>query len=226
MVTPYSVVIPVYNGAETIAAAIASVLAQTIAPTTIIVVDDGSTDATASIVQGLGGPVMLLQQENAGPGAATTRGMQHVDTPLMATLDADDLWLPHKIEHQQGILTSIPDCAAVFGKLASFEGDPSSVDLGVARDGWSRSTMLVRHDVATATGAIIDMPGRAGEMIDWLSRMREAGHLLWMPPDVVALRRIRPGSLTYGNADIGRAYLQVARAALQRRRGLAAKDRS
>lgn len=218
MVAPYSVVVPVYNGADTIGAAVASILAQTIAPKAIIVVDDGSTDATASVVRALAGPIALLQQDNAGPGPATTRGIQHVDTPLLATLDADDLWLPHKIERQLAALESAPDCSAVFGKLASFTGDPASADFAGARDGWSRSTMLVRRDAAMQTGAIGDLPGRVGEMVDWWARMREQGHVLTMLPDVLALRRIRPGSLTYRNGTLGGAYLQVARAALARRR--------
>lgn len=218
MVAPYSVVVPVYNGADTIGAAVASILAQTIAPEAIFVVDDGSTDATASVVRALGGPITLLQQDNAGPGPATTRGIQHVDTPLLATLDADDLWLPHKIEQQLAALDSSPDCSAVFGKLASFKDDPATADFAGARDGWSRSTMLVRRDAALDAGAIGDLPGRAGEMIDWWARMREQGHVLTMLPDVLALRRIRAGSLTYRNASLSGAYLQVARAALERRR--------
>lgn len=218
MVKSYSVVIPVYNGADTIGAAIASILGQSLLPSAIIVVDDGSTDETARVVRSLAGPITLLQQDNAGPGPATTLGIQHVQTPLLATLDADDLWLAHKIERQMAVLESTPDCAAVFGKLASFREDPARADFAGARDGWSRSTMLVRRDAAVETGAIADLPGRAGEMIDWWARMRERGHILTMLPEVLALRRIRPGSLTHGNSDLGGAYLQVARAALQRRR--------
>lgn len=218
MVAPYSVVIPIFNGADTIKPAIASVLAQTVVPQAIIVVDDGSTDATASIVQALAGPISLLRQDNAGPGTATTRGMQQVKTPFLATLDADDLWLPSKIECQFAALAREPDTAAIFGRMASFRHDPAEADHAGGRDGWSRSTMLVRRDVAVATGAMLDPPGRVGEMIDWLARMRELGHRLSMLPEVVALRRIRPGSLTYGNGDLGRSYLHVARAALERRR--------
>src|SRR5690606_18456533 len=118
MVEAYSVVIPVYNGADTIADAVASILAQSVPPASIIVVDDGSTDDTASIVSSLSGPIAFLRQDNAGPGPATTLGMQQVKTPLLATLDADDLWVQGKIERQLAALREAPDCAAVFGQLA------------------------------------------------------------------------------------------------------------
>lgn len=223
MVEAYSVVIPVYNGADTIADAVASILAQSVPPASIIVVDDGSTDDTASIVSSLSGPINFLRQDNAGPGPATTLGMQQVKTPLLATLDADDLWVEGKIEKQFAALRDAPDCAAVFGQLASFTDHPANADYAGARDGWSRSTMLVRTSVALETGPIADTPGRVGEMIDWWARMRERGHVLTMIPEVLSLRRIRPGSLTYRNPSLGGAYLRIARAALERRRQAAAE---
>lgn len=218
MVMDYSVVIPVFNGADTIGAAIESVLAQELPPKVVVVVDDGSTDDTAVVVEALAGPILLLRQENAGPGAATTRGLSIVETPLVATLDADDLWLPGKIAVQMDYLREHPEVAAVFCPLANFREDPSSANLAQASGGWSRSTMLIRREVAAAVGPIVDPPGRAGEMIDWFARAKEQGHVLVLLPEPMALRRIRPGSLTWGNNALGVGYLQVARAALLRRR--------
>lgn len=218
MVMHYSVVIPVYNGTDTIADAIASVLAQDPPPKTVIVVDDGSTDDTAAVVAALAGPITLLRQNNAGPGAATTRGFAIVETPLIATLDADDLWLPGKIAIQIDHLRKYPEVAAVFCPLANFRGDPAGADFAGASGGWSRSTMLIRREVVADVGPIVDPLGRAGEMIDWFARAKEKGFSLVMLPETLALRRIRPGSLTWGNDKLGESYLQVARAALLRRR--------
>src|SRR5690606_27173954 len=95
---------------------------------------------------------------------------------------------------------------------------PVDADYEGAREGWSRSTMLIRQDIALANGPIIDPPERLGEMVDWFARLREAGHRMTMMPEVLSLRRIRPGSLTNRNADLSRGYLQAARAALLRRR--------
>ncbi|RUY66189.1 glycosyltransferase family 2 protein, partial [Mesorhizobium sp. M7A.F.Ca.CA.001.05.1.1] len=76
----------------------------------------------------------------------------------------------------------------------------------------------VRQEVVQSVGPIIDPPGGRGEMIDWIARVREAGFLLAMLDDVLALRRIRPGSLSYGRDPArDRGYIQVARLAMQRR---------
>lgn len=215
MVLSYTTVIPAYNAAAFIADTIASVKAQTVPPVRIIVVDDGSTDATADIVSAIAG-VELVRQANAGPGSATTLGLTMVNTELVATLDADDLWLHDKIERQYTALSA--DVAGVFGRMTNFRDSPSAADPAAAYDGWTRSTMLLRTSVAQATGPVIDPPG-AGDMIDWLARVREGGHRLIMLPELVTLRRAHPASLTAkGASRLTAGYLSVARAALLRRR--------
>lgn len=215
----YTVVIPAYNAAATIAAAVRSVLAQSVPPAAVIVVDDGSSDETGAIAGRLDGRVRVIRQDNGGPGSATTSGFGHVGTPLVATLDADDLWLPGKISAQIDALRADPGLAAVFGRIATFAGDPARANAGSAYDGWSRTTMLARMDAVHQTGPMLDPPGKVGEMIDWLARLRENGGRLAMLPHVVALRRIHEGSLTYGRASrLAPSYLQVARSAIERRR--------
>lgn len=93
-----SVVIPAYNAAATISAAIASVLAQTIKPYQIIVVDDGSTDNTTDIAIQHAGVFVLTQKENAGPSAARNTGWDAATGDIVAFLDADDTWKPEKQE--------------------------------------------------------------------------------------------------------------------------------
>ncbi|RUU74082.1 glycosyltransferase family 2 protein, partial [Mesorhizobium sp. M7A.T.Ca.TU.009.01.3.1] len=100
----YGVVIPAFNAAATIGAALNSVLAQTARAEAIVVVDDGSTDDTVAVIDAMNLPVTVLRQDNAGPGSATTRGIAALATPLIATLDADDLWLADKIEKQLAYL--------------------------------------------------------------------------------------------------------------------------
>lgn len=98
----YVVVIPAYNAAGTLAVALDSVLAQTLAPAGVVVVDDGSPDreALAAVVAGYGDRVRLLQQANAGPAAARNAGARAAHGQWIAFLDADDSWLPHKMERQ------------------------------------------------------------------------------------------------------------------------------
>ncbi len=104
MTMNYTVVLPAFNAAGTIGETIESVLRQTVPPARILVVDDGSTDATRWVAESFGGCVCVQSQPNLGPGAATSLGMQQCDTPLIATIDADDIWLPEKIQRQLDFL--------------------------------------------------------------------------------------------------------------------------
>lgn len=214
----YSVVIPAFNAAATIAETLRSVVAQSVKPDTIIVVDDGSTDDTVAVISAMNLPVRMLRQENAGPGSATTKGIASLSAPFIATLDADDLWLPTKIEEQFAQFRRSPGTSGVFTHMRNFRDDrPDAAEIAPT-PGWSRSTMMIRREVVDAVGPIVDPPGGRGEMIDWIARVREAGFILDMLGAALALRRIRPGSLSYGrDANRDRGYLEVARLAMQRR---------
>ena len=215
----YSVVIPAYNAAATIVEAIDSVMSQSIPPTEVIVVDDGSTDATASIVLEISGPLQLIQRVNGGPGAATTDGIRTVRTPMLATLDSDDLWISDKIERQVDYLAMHPQVTAAFTLARQFQGDHTSHTDGKAQRLWTRTTMLIATAAARSVGKIIDPPGGRGDMVDWLARCGEMGYALGMVDQVLALRRIRPDSLSYGrDAQRDAGYLHVVRRALERKR--------
>ena len=94
-----AVVMPVYNRAATVGPAIESVLAQDFDDFELIVVDDGSRDATCAAVSAYVDPrVKLLRQEqNRGGNAARNRGVREASAPLIAFLDSDDVFLPHKL---------------------------------------------------------------------------------------------------------------------------------
>jgi glycosyltransferase involved in cell wall biosynthesis len=108
-----SVVIPAFNSVTTIGRAIDSVLSQTRPPEQIIVVDYGSADGTAVAVSEYGGRIDCVRQPNAGPGAARNRGILEAKYPWIAFLDADDEWLPDRLESQIRILQAHPDLAWV-----------------------------------------------------------------------------------------------------------------
>lgn len=221
--TDYSVIIPAFNAERFIADAIGSVRQQSIAPREILVVDDGSTDGTATVVLGLGTGIRLIRQANAGCGAATTAGMRAATTEFIAGLDADDLWLDQKMERQLGFLRRRRDVAACFGRMRQFRDGLVDNGDGHVADGWTRTTMVVRTEAAISVGAMVDSDCRVGETVDWLARLRELGNRLELLPEVLALRRIRAGSLTYARTamrDLG--YLTAARQAILRRRAAAA----
>ncbi|KAB2314023.1 glycosyltransferase family 2 protein [Betaproteobacteria bacterium SCN2] len=216
----YSVVIPAYNAADTLEDALRSILEQDIPPIEIIVVDDGSTDDTAAIVGAFGAPVTLLQQPNRGCGAATNAGMARVSSPLMAFLDADDAWLPGKAALQLERLAAEPGIAGLFGHGQNFKGSLAAPERGAIYGIWGRTTMMMRTEAARRIGDVIDPVGGRGELVDWIARGRELGLRFEMLPELLAMRRIRPGSLSYGpdrEKDLG--YLEVVKRALDRKRG-------
>jgi glycosyltransferase involved in cell wall biosynthesis len=109
-----SVVIPAFNAARTLGASIESALAQTLRPLEIIVVDDGSTDSTAAVARSFANAgVVLVTQRNAGAAAARNGGLQVARGRYVALLDADDLWLPEKLEVQLRYLEAVPGCQAI-----------------------------------------------------------------------------------------------------------------
>jgi len=98
-VTPrVSVVMPAYDAERTVGAAVSSVLSQSYRDLELVVVDDGSTDATGAIVAAHRGPVRLVRQENAGVAAARNRGIREAEGELISFCDADDLVFERHLE--------------------------------------------------------------------------------------------------------------------------------
>jgi glycosyltransferase involved in cell wall biosynthesis len=217
----YAVVIPAHNAARTLDEAIRSVLAQTVAASDILVIDDGSSDNTAEIAAKFGGAVRVIRQANAGAAAATTVGLKNVSAPFVAGLDADDIWLPEKAERQLERFGRGPHVDGLFCRFRRFQHGGNDRSTGAVFDGLSRSAMMLRASAVEAIGPVND-PGGArgrGEMIDWLQRGRELGLMFETLPEVLGLRRIIPGSLSYGyDAMADKGYLDVVRASLERRR--------
>ena len=121
-----SVIIPVYNGEKTVARAIDSVLAQTRPADEVIVVDDGSTDGTAEIIQSYGDKVIYIHQQNAGASVARNAGIQAASGDWIAFLDADDEWLPKKLKLQSEHLARNPELKWTFSNM-SWDKDESGI---------------------------------------------------------------------------------------------------
>ena len=106
-----SVVIPLYNKKEQVAQAIASVMAQTLLPMEIVVVNDGSTDGSELVVEALTNPLIrLIHQENGGVSAARNKGIEMAQGDWIAFLDADDQWKPTFLETMQQLAKTYPQC--------------------------------------------------------------------------------------------------------------------
>jgi len=103
------VVIPSFNSATTLPDAINSVLCQSLPPEEVIVVDDGSSDATAAICGTFRGRVRCIRQANAGASAARNTGIAASRRPWLAFLDADDIWEERKLETQLAAVRQYPE---------------------------------------------------------------------------------------------------------------------
>lgn len=121
-----SVIVPAYNAGLYLKGTLQSVLAQTYLPDEIIVVNDGSTDATEQVALQYGDRIKYLYQENAGPAAARNRGVAQAQGDYLALLDGDDLWLPNFLQSLLGLAQSQPEAAGFYGwaQMVTAQGQP------------------------------------------------------------------------------------------------------
>src|SRR6267378_7149928 len=117
-----SVIIPTYNRASLIGAAIQSVLDQTFKSVEIVVVDDGSTDETQRALEPYAGKIVSLVTENKGPAHARNVGMKTASGKYIAFLDSDDMYLPHKLELEVEFMEKHPDIGMVSTNMSAMRG--------------------------------------------------------------------------------------------------------
>ncbi|MGI4800436.1 MAG: glycosyltransferase [Janthinobacterium lividum] len=118
------VLIPVYNGASTIESALRSIQHQSLLDIRMILIDDGSTDESAQIIERMAeqdGRIVLLRQANSGIVDALNAGLALCTAPLIARHDADDLAAPDRFEKQIAYLEAHPDCSAVSGAVVQID---------------------------------------------------------------------------------------------------------
>lgn len=202
--TTVSVIIPSFNSCEIVGDAISSALAQSFPPLEIIVIDDGSTDDTQSVIEAFGAPVQYVRQTNAGPSSARNHGAQLARGDWLAFLDADDQWLPDKIELQltranqtaaAAILTGLYWPAEVGETIVAYEGSTARDDLisallcrNVLAGG--ASTLLVRRSAFNAVNGF-DESLTAAEDREFLIRLA-ASYSVSVIPIPLARRRVGP----------------------------------
>jgi len=109
-----SVIMPVYNDERFVSAAMGSILRQTFGDFEVIVVDDGSTDATTEIIKGFADSrIRIIRQENQGPAVARTNGVLAAEGEYIAFMDSDDISEPTRLELQNTFLDNARDIAMV-----------------------------------------------------------------------------------------------------------------
>jgi glycosyltransferase involved in cell wall biosynthesis len=202
-----STVIPTYNRARLLAAAIESVLAQTRPPDEILVVDDGSTDGTPAVAARFGPLVRLLSQPNRGPAAARNHGLREARHEWIAFLDSDDLWAPTKLEKQASLarkgggLIVLCDSDSIDGEGRPLRGHHRRVHGGqvtarlFARTFVHTPAVLAQAALLQALGGF-DESLRVCEDYDlWLRASLRTEFLL--VPEPLLLRRVHAESLAH-----------------------------
>jgi len=202
VVPKISVVIPCRNMGAFVGAAIESILSQTHPVHEIIVVDDSSEDNTWHVITSFGERVKALKGPGKGSSIARNRAILAATGDHIAFLDADDLWLPHKLERQIPLLS--PDCGFVFGDWYRSEcperpGEPLLKDYSMVTEGWvfsnllrqnfiSTPTVLLRKDILARTGLF--KPRLIGSQdIDLWLRLSKQTQFGWVREPLVFMRK-------------------------------------
>jgi hypothetical protein len=130
-----SIITPCYNGARYLAQTLESAVSQSRPPLEVIVIDDGSTDASATIAEAFGHPVRVIRQPNHGESYARNRGLEQALGTHVLFLDADDILAPGALAHLAGALDERPEAVALMG-CAWFSTMPDAPE----------RTAMFRHD--------------------------------------------------------------------------------
>jgi hypothetical protein len=218
------VITPAFNAAGFIRDTIESIRAQTFDDWELLVIDDGSTDATVEIVQEYmdrDGRIKLLRQANRGPSSARNEGMRRAQGTFVTFLDSDDTWEPEYLESQLEVFRQYPDTDLVTG-VARFRGGardrrpmraftPGHPVLSlrdiIADDTAVFIMTIFRRKVFAAIGGMDEAQWRSEDYDFWL-RAAVAGFVFRRNSRPLGRYRVREGSLSQNTVDMLRGILQ------------------
>ena len=221
MNTSVSVVIPAHNAARVIGQAIESVFLQCEAAANldldVIVVDNASTDTTSDCVErDFGSKVRLVHEPKPGAACARNTGIAAATAPLIAFLDADDLWLPRKLAEQTTALTAQPGVSLVFCHGAEFSDPPAAFPRNTdSRPFMGPSGLLARREVFDVAGPLPEF--RCGEFIAWYGWAQTLGLKPLVVPGSFVRRRVHADNTTRNRQGLA-DYTQAMHWLMERRR--------
>jgi len=193
-----SIVIPTYNSAQFVGAAVESVLKQTYSHFEIIVVDDGSTDNTASVLAPYKDRIQYIKKQNGGPASARNIGIKQARGEYVAFLDADDVWLPPKLETQ---LDAMNGDIALVGEGDFHKGECSSSRIItykelLQKNYFCNSSVIVKKSCFDEVGLYNESPEfKAVEDWDMWLRIANKFPVQLLPSNLVQIRQV-PSSLS------------------------------
>jgi glycosyltransferase involved in cell wall biosynthesis len=196
-----STVIAAYNAERTLAETIDSALAQECDGHEVVVVNDGSTDATAAILRGYSSRINVVTTPNRGAAAARNAGVAHSTGKYIAILDSDDLWLPGKLRTMVAALEHNPQASLAFSEYAKI--DESGVEFGESLIGHAppmsemmrnfppilTSTLVIPRQMFARTGGFHEeFRGQGFEDLWLLLLLRELGEFEYVPEKLTRYR--------------------------------------
>jgi glycosyltransferase involved in cell wall biosynthesis len=210
---PISVIIPAYQAANTIARALDSIVVQTMQPAEVIVIDDGSQDATLEIAKSYSDPlkpfkISVLHQKNQGAGAARNLGLRKATQTFVSFLDADDEWLVDKLEHSSAYLKEQHYAIIAHDVLVDDGTMTASIDCSrhyqpdrdlfheLYRRGFvSTSTAIVNRRAALAAGGFDTSLPNAQDFDLWLAILKTPDAKLVVFPGAYTHHHVTRGSI-------------------------------
>jgi glycosyltransferase involved in cell wall biosynthesis len=202
-VTTVSVLIPTYNCAAYLPAALDSVLAQTRPADEVLVIDDGSTDATAEVLAPYRDRIVCVRQANAGQAAARNAGLDRAAGDWVAFLDADDTWAPDKLERQLALASSgeyvcVHSGYHVFGAAAYVPTPPDAVRRGLYDLASLFTGFLILPSTALVRGGLparFPTWSRMSEDTLYFAEVSRLGRIGYVDAPLAGYRK-HPGSVT------------------------------
>jgi len=216
-------VIPVFNGERFLRETVHSVHAQKSSSLEIIIVDDGSTDGTATVARSLPEAARYLYQTNKGPAAARNRGIEHAQGSLIAFADADDVWPADKLQLQLPYLIKDPTIEIVMGRTQQLllsetvNGQTKADEIGEPVFSANLGSAVIRKSVFERVG-LFDETMRYSEDVDWFMRAREAGAAIITIESVTLFYRQHQENMTRGKSPSELNVLKTLKKSLDRRR--------
>jgi glycosyltransferase involved in cell wall biosynthesis len=209
---------PVYNRQQFIGEAVASVLASTFVDFELLLIDDGSTDASLEVAtRAASGDTRLrtVRLPHGGVAVARNAGLREARGEFMASLDADDAMFPHRLRLQVDYLDRHPECVAVGSRALFVDADSLPMYVGLnflSHEGIDRAHLegrpcAIGHPATTfrksavlAVGGYASELNASGEDYDLWLRLAEVGRLVNLP-DVLTRYRVHGGSMSQDPAD-------------------------
>jgi glycosyltransferase involved in cell wall biosynthesis len=170
-----TVVVPVFNGVGHVGDAIASVRSQTMRDFELVVVDDGSTDRTSELIEeeARRDPrIVQIRQANAGLPAARNAGIAAASGELIAFLDADDVWLPQKLELQTRFLAEHSECEACFTQFEEINDELETVTSWTGLQEKYRRESVGAYELVESGNVVA---GSGSSVMARVTAIREAG---------------------------------------------------